>query len=87
MLASYLCDEAKDCTQFERFEYPEGKDWTVRSVSFTEKAATPEIRKAKPLLSPPSKGSLVPDRFTKKTGTKPTPISDAAVIAHAEVWV
>ena len=88
MLASYMCGEANDCTQFERFAYPKGKDWTVRSVSFTEKTATPEIREAKPVLSPPSKGSLEPDRFTEKTGTKPTtkptPVSDAAVIAHAD---
>ena len=88
VLASYLCGERNDCPQFERFAYPKGKDSTVRSISFTEKTATPEIRKAKPVLPPPSKGSLEPDRFTEKTGTKsttkPTPVSDAAVIAHAD---
>ena len=72
MLASYMCGDANDCTQFERFAYPKGKDWTVRSISFTEKTATPEIRKAKPVLPPPSKGSSEPDRFTEKTGTKST---------------
>jgi hypothetical protein len=88
MLASYMCGDANDCTQFERFAYPKGKDWTVRSISFTEKTATPEIRKAKPVLPPPSRGSSEPDRFTEKTGTKSTtkrtPVSDAAVIAHAD---
>jgi hypothetical protein len=52
-------------------------------LATSAESATPEIRKAKPVLPPPSKGSLEPDRFTEKTGTKPTSVSDAAVIAHA----